>query len=206
MNSSAFAVGLLCQSLCTESASGLRDRHHQHREGTPENHLLHLPDLQPRKMRPRAFSQDGPGDGTSHVTSISRPRGPWSLPPQPPPTPFLPACSFSVSFLCSSGSHHISGLPWWLSGKASTCNAGDLGDMVQYLGWEDSLQEEMVTCSSYSCLRNPMDRGAWRTTVHGVTKSPTGLKTHTHIFSLPLMSLLLPPTLTSGSFPSSFIA
>ena len=25
----------------------------------------------------------------------------------------------------------------------------------------------------YSCLGNPMDRGAWRATVHGVTKSQT---------------------------------
>ena len=34
----------------------------------------------------------------------------------------------------------------------------------------------------YSCLENPMDRGAWRATVHGVTKSWTRLKwlsTHT---------------------------
>ena len=28
----------------------------------------------------------------------------------------------------------------------------------------------------YSCLENPMDRGAWRATVHGVTKSRTRLK------------------------------
>ena len=37
----------------------------------------------------------------------------------------------------------------------------------------------------YSCLENPMDRGAWWTTVHRVTKSWTQLKqlsahTHTH--------------------------
>ena len=35
----------------------------------------------------------------------------------------------------------------------------------------------------YSCLENPMDRGAWWVTVHGVTKSQTRLKqltTHTH--------------------------
>ena len=29
----------------------------------------------------------------------------------------------------------------------------------------------------YSCLKNPMDRGAWRATVHGVTKSQTRLST-----------------------------
>ena len=28
----------------------------------------------------------------------------------------------------------------------------------------------------YSCQENPMDRGAWRATVHGVAKSQTGLK------------------------------
>ena len=27
----------------------------------------------------------------------------------------------------------------------------------------------------YSCLENPMDRGAWQATVHGITKSQTGL-------------------------------
>ena len=35
----------------------------------------------------------------------------------------------------------------------------------------------------YSCLENPMDRGAWQITVHGVTKRRTQLKwlnTHTH--------------------------
>ena len=33
----------------------------------------------------------------------------------------------------------------------------------------------------YSCLQNPMDRGAWRATVHGVAKSQTWLSnTHTH--------------------------
>ena len=29
----------------------------------------------------------------------------------------------------------------------------------------------------YSCLQNPMDRGAWRSTAHGVTKSETRLVT-----------------------------
>ena len=36
----------------------------------------------------------------------------------------------------------------------------------------------------YSCLKNPMDRGAWWATVHGVTKSQTRLKRlsmHAHV-------------------------
>ena len=33
----------------------------------------------------------------------------------------------------------------------------------------------------YSCLENPIDRGAWWSTVHGVTKSRTRLSTHAHM-------------------------
>ena len=36
---------------------------------------------------------------------------------------------------------------------------------------QDPLEEEMTTPPQYSCLENPMDRGAWRAKVHGVTKS-----------------------------------
>ena len=38
------------------------------------------------------------------------------------------------------------------------------------LGLEGTLEKGMATIQ-YSCLGNPMDRGAWRATVHGVTKS-----------------------------------
>ena len=31
----------------------------------------------------------------------------------------------------------------------------------QSLCWEDPLEKEMATHSNYSCLGNPMDRGAW---------------------------------------------
>ena len=44
---------------------------------------------------------------------------------------------------------------------------------IQSLGQEDPLEQEMATHSSISCLENPMDRGAWKATVHGVTKSQT---------------------------------
>ena len=38
----------------------------------------------------------------------------------------------------------------------------------------------------YSCLENPMDRGAWQVTVHGITKSPTQLRdwAHSYIVSI----------------------
>ena len=46
---------------------------------------------------------------------------------------------------------------------------------VQSLGQEDPLEKGMATHSSiqYPCLDNPMDRGAWQATVHGVAKSRT---------------------------------
>ena len=42
---------------------------------------------------------------------------------------------------------------------------------VQSLGWEDPLEEGMATHSSIAAGRIPMNRGAWRATVHGVAKS-----------------------------------
>ena len=41
---------------------------------------------------------------------------------------------------------------------------------VQSLGWEDPLEKEITTHSSILAWRIPMDRGAWRATVHGVAK------------------------------------
>jgi len=41
---------------------------------------------------------------------------------------------------------------------------------VQSLGWEDPLEGENGNPLQYSCLGNPMDRGAWRATAYGVAK------------------------------------
>jgi len=46
---------------------------------------------------------------------------------------------------------------------------------VQSLGQEDSLEKENGNPLQYSGLGNPMDRGAWRATGHGVAKSRTRL-------------------------------
>ena len=35
----------------------------------------------------------------------------------------------------------------------------------------------------YSCLENPMDIGAWLTTVHNVAESQTRLSAHTHTYT-----------------------
>ena len=68
----------------------------------------------------------------------------------------------------------VEGFPGGSDGEESACNLGDLG---QFLGWEDSLdwedplEEGMATHSSVLAWRIPKDRGAWRATVHMVTKS-----------------------------------
>ena len=41
---------------------------------------------------------------------------------------------------------------------------------IWYLGWKDPPEESMATHSSILAWRIPMDRGAWRTTVHEVTE------------------------------------
>ena len=54
--------------------------------------------------------------------------------------------------------------------KIPPANEGDIRDVGSILG------EGHGSPLQYSCLENPMDRGAWRAVVHGVTKSWTRLK------------------------------
>ena len=49
---------------------------------------------------------------------------------------------------------------------------------VGYLDWEDSQEKGMAAHSSILAWRIPVDRGAWWTTIHGITKSQTQLSTH----------------------------
>ena len=57
-------------------------------------------------------------------------------------------------------------------GKESACNVGDLG-LIPGLG--RSPGEGNGNPLQHSCLENSMNRGAWRTTVHGAAKSGTRL-------------------------------
>ena len=56
-------------------------------------------------------------------------------------------------------------------GKASACNAGDLGSIH---GSGRSPGEGNGKPLQYSCLENSRDRGSWRATVLGVSESDTG--------------------------------
>ena len=55
---------------------------------------------------------------------------------------------------------------------------------VQSLGQEEFPGDGNGNPLQYSCLGNPMDRGAWRAAVHGVTKSQTQLSIYTHTCNL----------------------
>ena len=65
------------------------------------------------------------------------------------------------------------GFPRWLHGETIYLPMQELQEIrVLSLGGEDPLEEEMANVLQYSCWDNPMNRGAWGATVHGVTKSP----------------------------------
>ena len=57
--------------------------------------------------------------------------------------------------------------------KNRPANAGDIRDAVSIPGSGRSLGGGHGNPLQYSCLENPMDRGAWWVTVHGVAKSQT---------------------------------
>ena len=78
------------------------------------------------------------------------------------------------------------GFPGGSEVKASAWNAGDSGSIP---GLGRSPGEGTGNPLQYSCLENPMDRGAWWATVHGVTKSRTRLSDFT---SLHFTSLCVP--------------
>ena len=74
-------------------------------------------------------------------------------------------------------SHIKKGFPGGSDSKESACNVGDLGSVPglgRYRG------EGNGNPLQYSCLENPMDRGAWWATVYRVTESDmTERLTHT---------------------------
>ena len=65
----------------------------------------------------------------------------------------------------SEGCYGNGGLPYWLSNKESTCNAGDASLIP---GLRGSPGERNGNPLQHSYLGNPMDRGTWQSTVHGI--------------------------------------
>ena len=73
-------------------------------------------------------------------------------------TTLAPVGEFSGAFLVAQG-------------KESACNKGDTGDTGSISGSGRSPGGGHGNPLQYSCLENPMDRGAWRATVHGVANN-----------------------------------
>ena len=79
------------------------------------------------------------------------------------------------------------GFPGALVVKNPSANAGDIRNMDSIPGSGRSPGGEDGSPLQYSCLENPMDRGAWQDTIHRVAKSQTRLKplsTHVHAVNM----------------------
>ena len=93
----------------------------------------------------------------------------------------VPFCKHTLSYRCSQASQVA------LMVKNLPANAGDIRDLGSVPGWGRSPGGGHGNPLQNSCLENPMDRGAWQYTVHGVTNSGTQLKqlsTHRRAFCL----------------------
>ena len=74
--------------------------------------------------------------------------------------------------ICSIQRNLIEGFPDDSLVKNLPADAGEAGDPSSIPGSGRSPGEGDANPLQYSCLGNPMDRGAWQAIVHGVTKSP----------------------------------
>ena len=71
------------------------------------------------------------------------------------------------------------GLPRWCTGKEFACQCRRLKRCGLVPRLERSPGVWNSNSHQYSCLENPMDRGAWQGTVNGVTNGQTWLSMHT---------------------------
>ena len=85
--------------------------------------------------------------------------------------------------------------------KNTAASAGDTRDVGPFPGSGESPGGGNGSPLQYSCLGNPMDRGAWWATVCGVAKSPTRLSTHTAT-----MKDVMYNTMTMGNTAVSYTA
>ena len=100
---------------------------------------------------------------------------------------FTSLCLGSVSGKPATMS--LPSFPWWLRSKESAGNSGATGDVGSIPGSGRSPGGGHGTPLQYSCLENPMDRGAWRATVHRAAESQTQLSSSSSHFP----NTLLPP-------------
>ena len=85
------------------------------------------------------------------------------------------------------------GLPWWLSGKESNCNAGATRDVGSIPGSGRSPGGGYGNPLRYSCPKNPRDKGSWS----------IGAKSETQLKQLSLHTLLIEKYLHFKIFSTS---
>ena len=99
---------------------------------------------------------------------------------------------FISYFLCLTTVKHESkfdparvfGFPFGFSGKESWNARHTAGEVGLIVGSRRSPGEGNGNSLQCSCLGNPMNRGAWRVTVHGVAKNRTLLGNWVHVAGL----------------------
>ena len=104
-------------------------------------------------------------DGMATYWSILPGRSPWTEEPRGLQSLGSHRAGYNRSNLAC-----LEGFPHSSVGKESAYNAGDPG-LISGLG--RSPGEGNGNPLQYSCLENPMDRGAWQTTVHSVVQTQT---------------------------------
>ena len=94
----------------------------------------------------------------------------------------FPSVQFSHSVMSDSATHGLqhNKLARWCSGKESACRCRRC-KRHEFSPWVGKMPWRMAWGpTQYSCLENPMDRGAWMAAIHGVAKSE---HTHRHTFT-----------------------
>ena len=89
------------------------------------------------------------------------------------------------------------GILWWLSSKESICNAGEAGSIPRSGRSPGGGHGNPLL---YSCLENPMGRGAWQATVHRFGKSDTTAATENITVEWVTWTLRFPRTYKSCVF------
>ena len=113
-----------------------------------------------------------------------------------------------IVFSSEVGSSHLLvsngkvGLPQRLNNKEFACSVGAAGDMSLTPASRRPPGGEHGHPLQYSCLENPVDRGPWQATVHGVAKSQTRLSDWSRMRAVGGLTVCL---FMSGSSSGSYI-
>ena len=136
----------------------------------------HLPSGQ---HSPRVLLASSPQPPYELIHSSGRTR-PTGDPGCPPPSSVRPACTPPPTIPHRAGAEKtptgLTRYPGGSDGKESACNGRDPASIPE-LGRSPGEGDGYPL--QYSCLENPIDRGAWWATVHRVTKSWTRLSNYT---------------------------